>query len=176
MGLLERLGTTASSIGAVVVATVCVYALVMVLTRLAGPRSLAKMSSFDFAATVAIGSTLASTALGSVPLANGAVTLALLFALQATITALRRRGVFHGAVDNEPLLLMAGPEILDDHLRQARISRDELYAQLRAAGVHALEQVQAVVLETTGGLSVLTGEKRPSDELMAGVRGAGLLR
>ncbi len=142
MGVLERLGTSGSAWGALVVSTLCVYALVVFLTRVAGPRSLAKMSSFDFAATVAIGSTLASTALGSVALADGGTTLVLLFGLQAGVAALRRRGAFGGLVDNSPLLLMAGAEILDDHLRQARISREELWGQLRSAGVHRLEQVR----------------------------------
>jgi uncharacterized membrane protein YcaP (DUF421 family) len=176
MGVLERLGTSGPALGAVVVSTICVYAVVVLLTRLSGPRSLAKMSSFDFAATVAVGSTLASTALGSTALANGAAVLVLLFGLQAVVGVLRRRGAFGGLVDNRPLLLMAGPEVLDDHLRQARISREELFAQLRSSGVHRLEQVTAVVLETTGDLSVLTGGAAVDPVLLAGVRGGEHLR
>ena len=176
MGVLERLGTSGTALGAVVVSTLCVYTLVVLLTRMAGPRSLAKMSSFDFAATVAVGSTLASTALGSVALADGAATLVLLFGLQAVVAVLRRRGAFGGLVDNSPLLLMAGAEILDDHLRQARISREELLGQLRSAGVQRLEQVTAVVLETTGDLSVLTGDADVDPVLLAGVRGGERVR
>lgn len=175
MGVLERLGTSGPALGAVVVSTLCVYAFVVVLTRLAGPRSLAKMSSFDFAATVAIGSTLASTAVASIPLADGAAALVLLFGMQAVIAVLRRRGMFGGLVDNSPLLLMAGPEILDDHLRQARVSREELFGQLRSAGVHSLEEVTAVVLETTGDMSVLTGGSAVDQLLLTGVRGGELL-
>ncbi len=118
MGVLERLGTSGPALGAVVVSTLCVYAFVVLLTRLAGPRTLAKMSSFDFAATVAVGSTLASTALGSVPLVDGAAALVLLFGLQAIVAVLRRRGAFGGLVDSRPLLLMTGSEVLDDHLRR----------------------------------------------------------
>ena len=175
MELLERLGTSGPDLGAVVVSTVLVYALVVLLTRLSGPRSLAKMSSFDFAATVAVGSTLASAALTSAPLSNGAVALVVLFGLQAIVGVLRRRGAFAGLIDNSPLLLMAGSRVLDDHLQQARISREELYGQLRSAGVHRLEQVTAVVLETTGDLSVLTGGAAVDPELLAGVRGRELL-
>ena len=88
------------------------------------------MSSFGFAATVAIGSTLASTALGAVPFVDGAATLVLLFGLQALVTVLRRRGAFGGLVDNSPRLLMVGPEIFDDALRRSRSSREEMFAQL----------------------------------------------
>ncbi len=172
MSVMERLGTSGTALGAVVVSTICIYAVVVLLTRLSGPRSLAKMSSFDFAATVAVGSTLASTALGSTALANGAAVLVLLFGLQAVVAVLRRRGAFGGLVDNSPLLLMAGPEVIDDHLQQARISREELFGQLRSSGVHRLEQVTAVVLETTGDLSVLTSRESVDRELLDGVRGA----
>lgn len=175
MTLLERLGTTGPAVGTVVVSTVLVYALVVLLTRLSGPRSLATMSSFDFAATVAVGSLLASTAVGSTSLSDGAAGLVVLFGAQAVIGVLRRRDAFAGAVDNRPLLLMAGPVVVDDHLRQARISRSELFAQLRSAGVHRLDQVRAVVLETTGDLSVLRQEQGLDDELLQGVRGAELL-
>ena len=176
MSLLERLGTSGPALGAAVVSTICVFAVVVLLTRLSGPRSLGKMSSFDFAATVAIGSTLASTALASTPLATGAAVLVVLFGLQAVVAVLRRRGAFGGLVDNSPLLLMAGPEVLDDHLRQARISREELFGQLRSSGVHRLEQVTAVVLETTGDLSVLTGGAPVDPVLLAGVRGSERMR
>ncbi len=175
--LFDTLDLTGTRLGQVVLGTLGIYVLVVVLTRLAGPRSLAKMSSYDFAATVAVGSTLSSSATGSVPLAAGAAALVVLFGLQALVGALRRRGVLAGAVDSSPLLLMAGPEVLEQALAQARISRTELFAQLRAAGVRRLEQVHAVVLETTGDLSVLTvGDGGTDQELLQGVRGADRLR
>lgn len=174
MRLLENAGISGTRLGTAVLATVAVYVVVVLLTRLAGPRSLAKMSSFDFAATVAVGSTLSSTATGSIPLAAGAVVLVVLFGLQALVGALRRRGALGGVVDNTPLLLMAGPVVLDDALRQARISRAELLGQLRSAGVQRFSKVYAVVLETTGELSVLQGDDA-DPALLEGVRGAEAL-
>ena len=174
--LPEELGSTWSNLGATLVAAVGVFVLVIVLTRLTGPRALAKMSSFDFAATVAIGSVIASTALASTSLANGALALALLYGLQYLVATLRRRDALHGVVDNTPLLLMARGEVLDGNLQHARISREELRSQLRQAGVQRREQVHAVVLETTGDMSVLTGDGPFDSDLLAGVRGAEALR
>jgi uncharacterized membrane protein YcaP (DUF421 family) len=172
MDLLERLGASWGTIGTIVVSAVLVYAAVIVLTRLAGLRSLAKMSSFDFAATVAVGSTVASTALAATPLANGVVALSMLYGLQYLVATLRRRKVFRGAVDNEPMLLMARGEVIEGNLRHSRVSREELWAQLRLSGVHRREQVHAVVLETTGDMSILQGDGPFDPELLQGVRGA----
>ena len=173
--LLSELGASWTRIAEVVVAGLVIYALVIALTRLAGVRALAKMSTFDFAATVAVGSTVSSVLLGSVPLAAGAVGLSLLFGLQYGVAVLRRRDLLHGLVDNRPMLLMAHGRALEENLRHVRLSRSELWAQLRQSGVLSLDEVQAVVIETSGDISVLRTGQRLDDELLAGVRGAEAL-
>ena len=73
-----------------------IYAAVILFTRIAGKRSFSKMSSFDFAMTVAIGSILASTILNSsVSLLEGVVGLAAVYLLQISIAYLRRYRFFH---------------------------------------------------------------------------------
>ena len=176
MGLLERLGASWVELAAIVLSAIGVYVAVIVLTRLSGVRGLAKMSSFDFAATVAVGSTVASAALGSSPLVNGVVALAMLYGLQYLVATLRWRELLGGATDNAPILLMAGREVLEGNLRHARVSRSELWAQLRLAGVHSRDQVRAVVMETTGDVSVLRNGEPFDAELLEGVRGAEALR
>ena len=176
MAVLQQLGASWATIGAIVLSALAVYVAVIVLTRLSGVRALAKMSSFDTAATVAVGSTVAATALGSAPLVNGVVALVMLYGLQYLVATLRRRDLLHGLADNPPILLMAGPEVLDGNLRHARVSRHELWSQLRLAGVHSRTQVRAVVMETTGDMSVLRTGDPVDDELLEGVRGAEALR
>lgn len=172
---LSDLGTTWDRLLLVIVAGAATYVAVIALTRLTGPRALAKMSSFDFAATVAVGSTLSSTLLGSVPLAAGALGLAVLFVLQFAVASGRRRGLFAGLVDNSPILLMARGEVLEDQLRHVRMSRSELWSQLRQAGIRRRCEVLAVVLETAGNLSVLRVGEELDEELLAQVRGADVL-
>lgn len=172
---LNDLGTTWDRLLIVIVAGTATYAAVIGMTRVTGPRALAKMSSFDFAATVAVGSTLSSTLLGSVPLAAGVLGLAVLFALQFAVAHGRRRGVFAGIVDNTPLLLMAHGDLLEENLRHARLSPSEVWSQLRQAGIHQRSEVLAVVLETAGDLSVLRVGEPLDEELLRGVRGAELL-
>lgn len=174
--LLTELGASWTRIAEVLVAGVVVYAVVIALTRLTGVRSLAKMSAFDFAATVAVGSTVSSVLTGSVPLAAGLIGLALLFGMQYGLGLMRRRDLLLGVIDNQPMLLMAGREVLEANMRHVRLSRSELWSQLRQQGVHSLDQVHAVVFETSGKISVLRAGERVDTELLQGVRGAGVLR
>jgi uncharacterized membrane protein YcaP (DUF421 family) len=61
-------------------------------------------------------------------------------------------------VDNEPLVLMAGDRILRDNLNKSRVTENDLWAKLREANVLDPQEVRAVVLETTGDISVLHGQ------------------
>ena len=161
----------------VVLSTLVVYAVLIALIRLVGLRSFSKMSSFDFAMTVAVGSVLASTILSaSPPIAQAAVALASLFGVQFVIAALRRHTNWaEHVVDNEPLVLMAGDRMLHDNMKQARVTENDVWAKLREANVLDPCEVRAVVLETTGDISVLHGEPDGRDLhpcLLRGVRDA----
>jgi len=164
----------------VIAKAVGIYIALVVLTRMAGLRSFSKMSSFDFAITVAFGSVLASTILTkSPPLGQSIVALAALFAIQYAVSFLRARvdGVTR-TVDNAPLLVMAGSDILHDNLRAAQMTEGDLYAKLREANVTQLQQVRAVVMESTGDVSVLHADEEAAalePELLHGVRDAAHL-
>lgn len=162
-----------STLGWVALSTLVAYVAVIAYTRVVGLRSFAKMSSFDFAATIAMGSVIASTAvLSSVSIARGAAALALLFAFQAVVAWLRIRSRrLERWIDNAPLVLMAGPEILHDHLRAGKVTHDDLRAKLREHGVVRRDQVRLVILETTGDISVLTGTDEVEPWLLEDVRG-----
>ncbi len=141
---------------AIVLSAVGIYIAIIVFTRLAGKRSFSKMSSFDFAMTVAVGSVIATTVLSaSVSLLEGIIGLASIYLLQLSVALLRRFEFIKAAVDNSPLLLMNGTEILHENLKKARVSEDDLRSKLREANVLKLEQVRAVIFETTGDISVL---------------------
>jgi uncharacterized membrane protein YcaP (DUF421 family) len=81
---MEKWFTTSyTAILAICLTTIGIYLAILVLTRISGKRSFSKMSSFDFAMTVAIGSIVTSTILGtSVSLAEGIVGMAAVYILQ----------------------------------------------------------------------------------------------
>lgn len=133
-----------------------IYFAVILFTRIAGKRSFSKMSSFDFAMTVAVGSILATTIVSSsVSLIQGIVGLATVYILQISAAICRRYTWFRKAIDNSPLLLMDGPEILYENLKKARVTKGDLRSKLREANVVQLSHIKAVVFETTGDISVL---------------------
>ena len=165
----EWLWTSWTEAGFVAITGVAILLATIAVIRIVGLRSLSKMSSFDFAVTVAIGSTLGSTAASTVPLAHGVLSIAVLLSSQALISFLRRRTDVQRIVDNRPMLLVRDGEYLDGAMTSCRITRDDVRAKLRGAGVASMADVRAVVLETTGDVSVVLGGDVVEDELLLGV-------
>jgi uncharacterized membrane protein YcaP (DUF421 family) len=154
---MDWLTTTWESAGIAVLSAVGIYVSVILFTRAAGLRSFSKMSSFDFAMTIGVGSMIASTILWrDVSVLMGVVGLGALFGLQYLVARLRVHSPgLRDALDNRPVLLMRDGRILEDALRAAEVTRADLLAKLREANVLRLEDALAVVLETTGDVSVL---------------------
>lgn len=177
--IISDLGTTWQALVVVAISTVGIYLALILFSRIAGLRSFSQMTNFDIAATVAIGSMLATTALSSsTPLLVGGVGLAVLFAIQWVTATVRRYRGPRRLVDNSPLVLMSGSEVLSEHLTIAQMTRSDLRSKLRLAGVTRYDQVGAVILEVTGDVSVLL--KAPEDppmepDLFVSVRGRDLL-
>ncbi len=150
------------------------YVTVILLTRLAGVRSFSKMSGFDFAVTVAIGSVLGSVILSKdPPLANGIFALVCLFGIQIGMAVLRSRFPrLQFLADNKPRLIMIGSEIQYDQLRKAKMTESDLWAKLREANVFQFSQILAVFAETTGDVTVLhtkDQERHIQPEILQGV-------
>ena len=151
--------TTWGAVGDVALTALGIYAVLIVYTRIAGLRTFSKMSGFDFAMTVAIGSIVAGSILFDGPsLLRAVVALTVVFALQIGLAALRQRSkAISNAVDNEPLVLMTQEGMVRDNLRRAKVTEADVWAKLREANVITVAEVRAVVFEATGDISVLHG-------------------
>lgn len=146
----------------------------LLLARIVGLRAFGKATAFDFAATIATGSLIAQAGTRSewseFVQAMGAIGA--VFLVQFVLAKGRRLSPrFAQAVDNRPLLLLKDGQFLTDAMREARITRATLLEKIRSSNAGRIEDVRAIVLETTGDLRVLTSEN-VDPQLLQGVRGA----
>ncbi len=145
----------------VLVGTLAYIALIVIL-RTSGKRSLTELNAFDLVVTVAIGSVLSSILLSKdVPLLEGLAAFVLLIVLQFIVAWLSVRWpAFSRLVKAEPTLLFYQGRMLDEPLRQQRLTEKEVRAAIRAKGYARLSRVEAVIMEADGSFSVLprTGE------------------
>jgi uncharacterized membrane protein YcaP (DUF421 family) len=134
---------------------------IIALTRVVGLRSFSKMTTFDFVMTVAMGSLLAgaSQATSWGQMIQALAAMAGLFAAQYGIARLRFvSDRAEEVIQNTPVILMRDGQIDQRALDLTRVDRKDLIAKLRESNVHDMSAVRAVVLETTGDISVIHGE------------------
>ncbi|WP_104168542.1 YetF domain-containing protein [Arthrobacter sp. SX1312] len=149
------------------------YATLVGVLRLSGKRTLGQLNAFDFIITVALGSTLATILLSSdVAYAEGLAALALLVGLQWVVAWVSARWPkARGVVTAKPVALVVDGELQRDELRRNRLTESEVFQAVRGTGSGDLSSVAAVVLETNGKLSVISGSTRGSGSALEGVSG-----
>ena len=147
---------------------------VVVLIRLNGLRSLSKMTNFDFVMTIALGSLLATAAGADSWQVFGqslAAQAALFFVQWGTAKLRRSSDAIETAMQNAPIFLMRDGEFCEDALDETRVAKSDVIAKLREANALELAKVKAVILETTGDVSVLHGDNL-DERLIENVRKA----
>lgn len=156
----------------IIITTVLIIPFLILSVRICGLRSFSKMTSFDFAITVAVGSLLATPIINSnISILKGICAIGIIFLLQFIISFCRKRfSIFAELIDNDPVFLYKDGSFLNDNLNKTRVTKSDVIAKLREANATDLSLVTAVVLESTGDISVLHGDKVVDDIILERVK------
>jgi uncharacterized membrane protein YcaP (DUF421 family) len=160
-----------ASIGRIVMVGILAFIAVVLVLRLSGKRTLAKMNAFDLVVTVALGSTLATILLTQqVALAEGLTALAMLIGLQFLVAWLAVRSArVRRTVKSVPTLLLSQGHLIRAALVHTRVTEDEVRQAIRSQGQGDVQNVAAVVLETDGSFSVITRSNAGSRSALSDV-------
>ncbi|MGB3763991.1 MAG: YetF domain-containing protein [Ornithinimicrobium sp.] len=134
------------------------YAALVLLLRMTGARTLARMTPLDFVLAVTIGSAFGRTITASeVPLAQMIFVVSLLIAIQWVIAVGRARWRWvRRTVDNPPVLLYYDGTMVTESLRRHRLSEVDVHTAARQAGYGSLSQLSAVIMQQDGVLGVIS--------------------
>lgn len=162
-----------SSLYQTLVVGVLGYLGIIVLLQISGKRTLAKWNAFDFVVTIAFGSILAAMLLNSnTSLIQGLFGFGLLVVLQVLVSWLSvHSSRVQSLLKAEPTLLLYRGEFRHSALQRERVTKREVLASIRSNGIAAVEEVEAVVLETNGTFSVVPRSDKNSASALADVEG-----
>jgi uncharacterized membrane protein YcaP (DUF421 family) len=130
------------------------------------------MNVFDFVFVVAVGSVFASTILSKdVTLVEGLSALIALVGFQTILAKIaahfpRAEQIING----DPALLLSKGKFIRSALRRERVTEEEVRASIRAKGIKRVEDVDAVILENDGSLSVAWEAKGPGHSSLVDAR------
>lgn len=139
------------------VMVVCGFVALVLILRVSGPRTMAKMTPLDFIVAVTIGSAFGRTLTATtVPLAQTILVLVLLVALQWVFSAARARSSrVRSLLDNPPVLLYYQGRMQHRALRSHRLLEEDVHTAARQSGKGSLEDVAAVILQQDGSLGAI---------------------
>lgn len=146
-----------SGIGRVLIVAIVAYTALIILLQWFGKRTLATMTAFDFIVTVAIGSILANILLSkNTVVVEGMTAFVVLTGMQYVISSFSSRSKqFEDFVKSGPRLLLYRGQFLTDAMHAERITEADVLFAIRQRGKASVEDIEAVILEANGSVSVV---------------------
>jgi len=153
---MSWLTSPAPDLVGVAVKVTLIYGTALLGLRVGERRTLAQWTTIDFAAAVAIGAIVGRTAVAKdQSYAVGAVALVTIVAVHRLASLLRFWPLFGKLQDHRIRVLVVNGELRRPQLRLCGLTDNDLYAELRLRGVFDLGELQYVLYETKGGLSLV---------------------
>ena len=135
-----------------------VYLLLLIIFRLAGRRTLAQMTNFDFVLLLIISEATQNAMIGEdYSVTNGALVVLTLVGLDVLLSHVKRWSeAAEMWLDGKPTIIVEQGRPKTDIMRRARIDEDDvLMAARETQGLERMEQIKYAVLETSGAISII---------------------
>ena len=158
----------------VLIVGTCGYIFLLFALRIVGPRTLAKTNIFDFIILVSVGSVYGRILTAKdVGLLEALVAYALVVTMHYVVSWLRfRSDRLAQLLDADPVLLFYEGRYIPLTMRRARIREADIQAAVRERGLGSTSEIEAIVLEADGELSILRKDARQSP-LVANLQAPG---
>ncbi|HXI11135.1 MAG TPA: YetF domain-containing protein [Thermoanaerobaculia bacterium] len=140
-----------------------VYLALMVLFRIAGKRTLADITNFDFVLLLIIGEAAQQALLGEdFSVTNAVLVVATLILIDIGLGYVKERSAaLDKLLEGVPVVLLENGEPIEQHLKKARVDVSDVLAAARELqGLERLEDIKYAVLERNGNISIVPAEKK----------------
>ena len=149
------------SLRKIVIMAVLFYFSIIVILRISGKRTLSDLNAFDFVVTVTIGSIAATTILSNdTTFTDGIAAISTLVLLQYIVAKLDAHFKFVSKIlKSNPTLIYYKGKYMKENMLKMRITEEDILQQIRNQSGTVIENVNAVILESNGKLSIIRGVK-----------------
>ena len=137
------------------IACAMLYAYLVLLVRVTGARTLARLSGLDLVVTIALGTIFGGSVLFD-RLPEGVVALSAVAAIHLLLQAATVRWpAVARLTTHAPAPLVRDGRVLERALLRERVTRGELESAIRAAGCTSVHEVASAALEPDGTITVV---------------------
>lgn len=152
--------------------TAVLYLVLIFVIRMMGKRQIGQMEPSEFVVTM-LAANLAAVPMqnSGIPLLSGLVPILTVLGMELVLSFLSLKSIrLRRLLCGKPVILIENGKVLQNNLRRASITLDELTGHLRLKDILDIQQVQYAILETDGNLSVFPYPKdQPATARDAGI-------
>ena len=138
--------------------SIAVYVTIILGIKIFGKKELSQLSVIDLVFILLISNSVQNAMVGPNTTLIGGITAAgSLFIVNYILKQfLFREKKVSQWIQGSPVILIHEGKIVEDHLKQERITHDELDAAIREHGVSSVDEVNLAILEVDGTISILS--------------------
>lgn len=141
-----------------VLRAIAIYLVLMVVFKIAGRRALLQMTSFDLILLLIISEATQQALLGNdFSVTGAALTIITLVAVDILFGTLKKyvKGA-ENLIDGTPVVLVENGQMLENKMREADITRDDIMVSARNnQGIADLAEIKFAILERNGHISII---------------------
>jgi uncharacterized membrane protein YcaP (DUF421 family) len=135
-----------------------IYLVLLIVFRVAGNRSLAQITAFDFVLLLIIGEATQQGLLGNdFSVTNALLVIVTLVGLDIALSLWKQRAPrLEKVIDGMPLVILENGRLLRERMDKERVDEDDILTAAREIhGLERLDQIKYAVLERSGGISIV---------------------
>jgi uncharacterized membrane protein YcaP (DUF421 family) len=141
-----------------VLRAIVMYVFLLAVFRVAGKRTMAQITVFDFVLLLIISEATQQAMIGQdFSITNAALVITTLIAAERGLTWVQRRyKSVDRLLDGMPLVLVEDGKPIEERMKQERIDISEILEAARVSqGLARMDQIKYAVLERSGGISIV---------------------
>ena len=145
-----------------VIRAAAVYFMMLVIFRLAGNRSIAQLTAFDFVLLLIVSEAIQQAMITTdSSLTNAFLLVLTLVGLDIMMSLWKQRSPrIEKILDGVPVLIVENGKLHNDRMQRERVDEGDILASARERhGVERLDQIKHAVVEATGGISVIPRDR-----------------
>lgn len=149
-----------------VINAACIYLALLLFFRLAGRRTVAELTTFDFVLVLIIAETTQRVMMSEDGSLTGSlIAILTLLVLDIALALVKARlPVLERWIDGLPTVLIREGQVVERALHKSRVGREDILESARLSrGIASMDEIRYAVLEVTGQISIIPWTPRQAD-------------
>jgi len=141
-----------------VIRAAIIYGFVLLVFRIAGKRSVAEITTFDFVLLLILSETTqAALVKNDNSITNAMILIVTIVGLDVALSLIKQRSkTVEKLLESAPIVIVENGTPLKDRMQKSRVDESDVLAAARTLrGLERMDQIKYAVLERNGGISII---------------------